>query len=193
MPVIEPIPWDDLPPESRLMIEEGQASGMYSTPVPLQVMAYSSAALRSMHDAYRATFRRGVLEPRLVELLRLRSAEAGGCAPCMASRKDDSVTEDDVACLIDPDPDRFTPREVAALRFFDMLAFDHMSINADTYRSLHVMFTTAEIVELAYLCANSVGTHRFLHTLAFASDEPATIDYRPEEVDSGRSTIAATA
>jgi len=193
MPVIEPIPWDELPSEARVMIEEGLSSGMYTTPVPMQVMAYSSAALRSMHDAYRATFRRGLLEARLVELLRLRSAEAGGCAPCMASRKDGSVTEDDVACLVDPDPERFTPREVAALRFFDRLAFDHMSIDDGTYRALHELFTTAEVVELAYLCANSVGTHRFLHTLAFASNEPPVIQYRSEEVDAGQPTVGSQA
>ena len=90
--IIEPIPWDELPDESRALIEAGLATGMYTTPVPMQVVAYSSAALRSMHDGYTATFRKGVLDERLVELLRLRSAEAGGCATCMASRKDPTTT-----------------------------------------------------------------------------------------------------
>jgi alkylhydroperoxidase family enzyme len=192
MPVIEPIPREDLPQEARAMIEEGERTGMYTTALPLQVMAYSSAALRSMHDAYRATFRRGILDPRLVELLRLRSAEAGGCAPCMASRKDESVSEADVACLLDPDPERFTPREVAALRFFDLLAFDHTSIGPDTYRQLAEVFTTAEIVEMGYLCANAVGTHRFLHSLAFASPDPPVLRYDEAEIDRPRSAVPAS-
>jgi alkylhydroperoxidase family enzyme len=192
MPVIEPIPWDQLPEASRAMIEEGQASGMYTTPVPLQVMAYSSAALRSMHDAYRATFRNCVLDQRLVELLRLRSAEAGGCALCASSRKDGSVSEDDVACLMDPDPSLFTPREVAALRFFDLLSYNHLRIGPDTYRELKTLFSTAEIVELAYLCANSLGTHRFLHTLAFDSEEPPVISFDPAAIDRSEATANAT-
>jgi alkylhydroperoxidase family enzyme len=183
MPVIEPIPWDQLPDHARALIEQGQATGMYTTPVPMQVMAYSAAALQSMHDAYRATFRNTVLDERLVELLRLRSAEAGGCAPCMASRKDESVSSDDVACLMDPDPERFSPREIAALRYFDLLSYDHLSIGPETYSELKTMFSTAEIVELSYLCANSLGVHRFMHTLAFASDEEPVIAFDPAEID----------
>lgn len=53
------------------MMESGTATGMYSTTVPLQIIAYSSMAMKGLHDQYEATFRKGVLEPRLVELLRL--------------------------------------------------------------------------------------------------------------------------
>jgi alkylhydroperoxidase family enzyme len=191
MPRIEPIPWDDLPDDARAMIEAGEASGMYTTPVPLQVIAYSSSALRAMHDSYRATFRSGVLDDRLVELIRLRSATAGGCAPCMASRKDPTITDDDVACLTEPDPAQFEPRELAALRFFDLLAFDHLSIGADTYRELRALFTTAEIVELGSLCATAIGTHRFLHSLAFDSDDEPVIGFDPAEIDRARAAVDA--
>ena len=112
---IEPIAWEELPEESRAMMESGTATGMYSTTVPLQIIAYSSMAMKGLHDQYEATFRKGVLEPRLVELLRLHSAQVAACEPCSASRKDESITEDDVACLLDPNPSRFTPREFAAL------------------------------------------------------------------------------
>ncbi|MFI5041211.1 MAG: carboxymuconolactone decarboxylase family protein [Acidimicrobiales bacterium] len=190
---IEPVPWEELPDEAKAMIEEGQGTGMYTTPVPMQVMAYSSVALRSMHDAYRATFGKGILEPRLVELLRLRSAQAGGCAPCSASRKDGSVADSDVACLADPDSPQFTPRESAALKFFDLIAYDHLSITDETYRQLQRVFTTAEIVEMAYLCANAVGTHRFLHTLEFASGGPPLIPYRPGDIDRSGTAAVATA
>ena len=73
---IEPIAWEELPEESRAMMESGTATGMYSTTVPLQIIAYSSMAMKGLHDQYEATFRKGVLEPRLVELLRLHSAQA---------------------------------------------------------------------------------------------------------------------
>ena len=117
---IEPIPFDDLPPETQAMMEAGTASGMYTTIVPMQIVAYSSAAMTAMHRSYEATFRKGVLEPRLVELLRLHSAQTAMCAPCSTSRKDDSISEDDVACLIAPDAARFTPREFAAMQNWDL-------------------------------------------------------------------------
>ena len=180
---IEPIAWEELPEESRAMMESGTATGMYSTTVPLQIIAYSSMAMKGLHDQYEATFRKGVLEPRLVELLRLHSAQVAACEPCSASRKDESITEDDVACLLDPNPSRFTPREFAALQFFDMLAGDHHLINDDTFRSLQKVFTTAEIVEMAYLCSVNIGGHRLMHTLGVFGLSAPVIAYEPGDVD----------
>lgn len=191
MAVIEGIPWDELPAEAREMIESGRATGMYTTPIPLQVMAYSTAALRAMHDSYRATFRAGVLDERLAELLRLRSATAGGCALCMSSRKDDTVTDDTVACLLEPDPEQFTARELAAMQYFDLIAYDHLAIGPDTYRELHEHFSTAEIVELAYFCATAMGTHRFMHSLAFESDAPPVIAFDASEIDRAGTAVDA--
>ncbi len=183
---IEPIPWEALPARSRAMLEAGMASGMYTTPEPMQVVAYSSVALEAMHASYTATFRRGLLEPRLVELLRLRSAQAGACAPCAASRKDESVTEDDVACLVDVEVDRFDPRERAAMQFFDDLANDHHRIDDDYLLGLHEVFSVAEIVELGYLCGTFLGGHRFLHTLGVLGDTSPVLTYDPGKVDHSR-------
>jgi hypothetical protein len=71
---IEPIAWDELTESSRQMMEDGTATGMYTMTVPLQIVAYSSMAMKGLHDQYTATFKQGILEPRLVELLRLHSA-----------------------------------------------------------------------------------------------------------------------
>jgi alkylhydroperoxidase family enzyme len=186
---IEPIPWDELPEASRAMMAAGTATGMYTTTVPLQMIAYSSTALTAMHRQYEATFRNGVLEPRLVELLRLHSAQSAACDPCSTSRKDDSISDDDIACLLSPDAGRFTPRERAALGFFDQLVDDHHSIDDDTFRSLAEVFTTAEIVEMAYLCSTFVGGHRLMHAIgAFAAigdsgDDEAILPYEPGSID----------
>ncbi len=196
---IEPIPFDDLPAETRAMMEAGAATGMYTTIVPMQIMAYSTAATTAMHRAYEATFRKGVLEPRLVELLRLHSAQTAMCAPCSASRKDDSISDDDVACLISPDASRFTPREFAAMQFFDQLANDHHAIDDDTFRSLAKVFTTAEIIEMAYLCSTFLGGHRLMHAIgAFAAIDTdgangtdTVLAYEPGAVD--RSNVGADA
>jgi len=183
---IEPIPWEELPSASREMIQEGMDAGMYTTPLPLQVIAYSSSALRAMHERYKATFRKGALEPRLVELLRIHSAQAGSCAPCSASRKDESISEADVACLANPDSERFTPREAAALRFFDDLAERHHEIDDAYFRELAKHFSAAEIVELGCLCASSLGTHRFMHCLGVLGDAQTVLPYHPSEIDRSR-------
>jgi alkylhydroperoxidase family enzyme len=192
---IQPVPFEDLPAETQVMMEAGTATGMYTTIVPMQIVAYSSAAMAAMHRSYEATFRKGVLEPRLVELLRLHSANSAICAPCSTSRKDDSVSEDDVACLIAPDPSRFTPREYAALTFFDQLAGDHHGISDETFRALAEVFTTAEIVEMAYLCSSFLGGHRLMHAIgAFAAMAGAgdehVIGYSPGDVDRSHITIS---
>jgi alkylhydroperoxidase family enzyme len=194
---IEPVPYDELPEQSRTMMEEGTATGMYTTVVPMQIIAYSSAAMTAMHRNYEATFRKGVLEPRLVELLRLHSAQTAMCAPCSTSRKDDSISEDDVACLLSPDSAQFEPRERAALRFFDLLADDHHSIDDDTFRSLAEVFTTAECIEMAYLCSSFLGGHRLMHAIgAFAamdddSSESPVIAYEPGDVDRSHVGVSA--
>lgn len=180
---IEPIPWDEVPEDTRAMMEAGTATGMYTTTVPLQIIAYSTAAMTSMHRQYEATFRRGVLEPRLVELLRLHSAQTAACEPCSASRKDDSISEDDVACLLSPDTGNFNPRERAALQFFDQLANDHHAIDDETFRGLAEVFTTAEIVEMAFLCSSFLGGHRLMHTLGVFGTSDPVLAYEPGAID----------
>ncbi|MGD9701548.1 MAG: carboxymuconolactone decarboxylase family protein [Acidimicrobiia bacterium] len=134
-----------------------------------------------------------MLEPRLVELLRLHSAQTSACEPCSASRKDESISEDDVACLLSPDSERFAPREWAALQFFDQLAGDHHSIDDDTFRSLAEVFTTAEIVEMAYLCSSFLGGHRLMHTLGvFGASEPV-LAYEPGSIDEPMAAAEANA
>ena len=45
------------------------------------------------------------------------------------------------------------------------------------------MFTAAQIIELGFSCASSMGLHRFIHTLdVYGTDEPV-IAYDPDQVD----------
>ena len=75
MPRLEPIPMEKLTAGSRRIIEEGVAQGLYATPVPLQIFAYRTAQLEDVH---RARTERGVstlLGGRILELIRIRSAQ----------------------------------------------------------------------------------------------------------------------
>jgi alkylhydroperoxidase family enzyme len=173
MPRIEPLPYEQLSDDARGRIEAGVATGMYTTTVPLQIVAHSPMALQAMDEGYKAHFRAGAIEQRLQELMRLRSAQLNACEPCSLSRKDDSITADDVACLVDPDKTTYSRRELLALRFLDLFALDHHAIGDDLFLDLAGEFSTEEIIEIGWLCAQFVGGHRFMHTLdALGTAEP---------------------
>ncbi len=189
MPRIEPIPWEELAPDVRQMMEEGMAAGLYSTSEPLQIFAYSSVEFKTMHESYRSKFRKALLEPRLEELLRLRSAQLAACEPCSASRKDPSITEDDFVRLMDLDRSDFTDRELAALKFFELFVSNHHAIDDASFEELASLFTTAEIVEICFRCT-AISMHRLMHVLNVFGKEKPALSYTPGSIDATRTREA---
>lgn len=186
MPIIEPIPIDELAAEPRRIIEDGVADGTYATPVPLQIFAYQTQQLLTIHQKRMARGGGSLLGGRILELIRIRSAQLGQCQPCMQSRKHDSITDDDVACLLNVEAGDLTDQERLAVRFLDLLSADHHAIDANFYRALGQVFTAGQIIELGFSCAETMGVHRFIHTLdVFGTDEPV-LPFSPDEVDTRR-------
>jgi alkylhydroperoxidase family enzyme len=188
MPIIEPIAIDRLSPRSREIIVNGTADGLYATPVPLQIFAYHSSLLESLH-AKRLNRETGesLLGGRILELIRIRSAQLGECQPCLQSRKHESITDSDVACLLDTGHAELGPQERMAIRFLDLLSADHHAIDADFYHELAEVFSIAQIIELGFSCAETMGVHRFIHTLdVFGSGSPA-LCFDATQVDSSHS------
>src|SRR5262245_11256541 len=100
----------------------------------------------------------GTLAPRLVELVRLRIAFHDQCRSCMSVRYqsaiDDGLTEGVVCSLEQPaDADDLSPAERSALRYADLFATDHLSIDDAVYDGLRRHFTEGELVELGVHCA----------------------------------------
>lgn len=184
MPRIEPIPWEDLSAAQRERIEAGVATGAYTDILPLRIMAYAEHEAAPADGDRHPNFPRHLLGGKLLELLRIRSAQLGGCAPCSVSRKVEGATEEVVACLANPSlSNDLGPRERLALDYLERLATDHHSIDGETYRRLAEHFTTAEIVELGMTCGPMIGMHRFMHTLdIFGAEGPPVIAYDPAEV-----------
>jgi alkylhydroperoxidase family enzyme len=183
VPRIQPIPLDELAPKTRLVIEEGVADGTYATPIPLQIFAYRTQQILMTHAARGAWGQHSLLGGRILELIRIRSAQLGECQPCMQSRKHESITDEDVACLVAPGGSDLTEQERLAIQFLDLLSADHHAIGDEFYRELGSVFTAAQIIELGFTCANSMGLHRFIHTLdVFGTEEPV-IAYDPSQVD----------
>ena len=184
MPRIEPLPWEALPPAERQRMEHSIANGgSPADKTATRILAYA------LHDHVpddgdrHFNYPRHLLGGKLLEMLRIRSAQLGGCEPCMDARKVDSVTEDVVACLISPSlRGDLTVREARALEFLDLLASDHHRIDDAVYRGLAEVFTTAEIIELGSTCGHMIGTHRFIHTLDPYGQAPPVIQYDPAQV-----------
>src|ERR1700754_588439 len=186
MPRIAPIPMQELSSHSREIVEAGVAAGLYATPVPLQIFAYRSAQLEQVNMARTHMGAGTLLGGRILELLRIRSAQLGECEPCSQSRKHESITDEDVVCLLAPEHDSLTAQERLAVEFLDRLSGDHHSIDDEFYRRLGEQFTAAQIIELGFTCASAMGLHRFIHTLDVHSDAAPAIEYSPDEVDSAK-------
>lgn len=184
MPRIEPLPWDAIPPKERERMDHSILhGGSPADKTATRIMAYA------LHDHVpddgdrHYNYPRHLLPGRLLEMLRIRSAQLGGCEPCMNARKVDSVTEAVAACLVSPSlQGGLSERERRALLFLDLLATDHHKIDDDTYRGLAEVFTTAEIIELGSTCGHMIGTHRFIHTLDPYGEAAAVIRYDPAQV-----------
>ncbi len=65
----------------------------------------------------------------------------------------------------------------------DLLSADHHAIDDEVYRELGTVFTAAQIVELGFTCANTMGLHRFIHTLDVFGTSPPVIAYDHDQVD----------
>jgi alkylhydroperoxidase family enzyme len=183
---------DELSAVSRAVIESGCEEGLYATPIPLQLFAYSTRHLLSMDDTRRLRGSGSLLGGRILELLRIRSAQLGECQPCMQSRKHDSITDEDVACLLDMDGGGLTEQERLAVKFMDLLSADHHSIDRAFYAELAEVFTAAQIIELGLSCAGSMGMHRFIHTLeVFGTDDPV-VPYSADQVDTAVTPVGVS-
>jgi alkylhydroperoxidase family enzyme len=184
MPRIEPLPWEALSPEQLRRFEVSiQEGGSPPDKTASLILAYAEHDHVPDDGDRHFNFPRHLLGGRLLELLRIRSAQLGGCDPCMNARKVEDVTEEVVACLANPSMrDDLIVRERCALEFLDLLATDHHKIDDEIYRGLAEVFTIAEIVELGQTCGHMIGTHRFIHTFDPYGDAPPVIHYDPAQV-----------
>ena len=133
-----------------------------------------AGALGALKAALQAS---GTLPPRLVELVRLRIAFHNQCRSCMSVRYqsaiDDGLTEGAVCSLERPaDADDLSPAERSAVRFADLFATDHLSIDDTVYDDLRRYFTEDELVELGVHCAYAVGMGRLTATWDVTEDLP---------------------
>jgi alkylhydroperoxidase family enzyme len=128
------------------------------------------------------------------ELIRISSAQYNGCGPCSSSRKDESIRDSDVACMLtDLDDPTYSERERRALKFVRLMCTDHHAIDDEMLRSLGEVFTVAEIVELGMLTARFLGSHRWMHVLDVFSTDPPVLTYDPRQVNARQADLSVPA
>jgi alkylhydroperoxidase family enzyme len=198
MPRVQPVPIDKLNPRARAMLEAGMANGVYNDnsgqiPPSMRTLAWSTHALEVAHANAMASWEQGLLDAKLKELVRIRSAQVNGCANCASAIKDDGVSSDDVACMIDTDYSAFTPREAAALRYATKFGTDHHSIEDADIQGLLRLFSPAEVVELVHYTASMLGAHRMFSVFKVISDCDPVIRFEPGLVDAPMARAAALA
>jgi AhpD family alkylhydroperoxidase len=134
--------------------------------VHASILAHRPKIARAVNEAYRKALEaEGTLPDRLVELVRIRLAFHNQCRSCMAVRYrsgiDSGVTDELVCSLARPaEAADLTVAERAALRFADLLATDHLSIDESVYDDLRRHFDEGQIVELGLRCARTIGFGR---------------------------------
>lgn len=157
------LPVDQWDPELRAMTLADEA-----TPLEqglLRIMAHAPEITKGYMQFAAAFANHRSLPRRLVELVRLRLAFHNQCRSCMAIRYrsavDDGVTENLVCSLERPyeAPD-LSEAERAALRYADLSATDHLSIDDAEFDALRRHFSEAQIVELGLWIANCIGFGR---------------------------------
>jgi alkylhydroperoxidase family enzyme len=176
MPRIAPVPWEDLDPDVRELIETAQACRAVrnDTTVP-RLWALRPELAKAQLPIQTRYHDSNILDERLLELVRLRIAALNDCQACNTARKSDAVSEDDIVCL-SADDERFSESERLALRFAELFALDHDRIDDELVSRLGAHFTPAEIVELGMYCGLMLGSGRFAHVMrGWADDEQPVI------------------
>jgi len=128
-----------------------------------------------------AIYEKSSLDARVREVARLRIAAANDCPVCLNTRSpraeadgfDESQVSAVVACPIGTTDqlNDLTERERLAAAFADKFAHDHHRIDDATMADLRTEFTDREIIELAALCAMTLGNGRFLTVLGVEADD----------------------
>jgi alkylhydroperoxidase family enzyme len=152
VPMIEPVPLEALPADLAEAVARGRETRMLSATLPVQIWAHRPEIALAWLSTIEAMHVRGVLDPRLRELVRLKIASITTCKACQVARKSDAVSEEDIACLGWDDP-RFTPAEQAALHYAELFAGDYFAIDESVYAALERHFSTEQIVELNLFAA----------------------------------------
>jgi alkylhydroperoxidase family enzyme len=162
-PRVRPLPIEEFDPELREMV-----GGEAATPAelgPLTIHAQRPGLAKALLQYHGVLWNDRLLSDRLHELVRLHIAFFNQCRSCMAMRYpaaiEDGLTEELVCSLERPyEAEDLSEADRAALRYAELMATDHLSIDTAVYDELRRHFSEPEIVELGTSVAFCIGFGR---------------------------------
>ena len=136
----------------------------------MRAVAHRPDIVKAFGPFYWTLQMEGLLDRKLIELVRLGIAQINQCKNCLGSRYQDSIdqglTEEMVAALPNAENSPlFTDREKAAIVFGQKMARDHYSVGDEDFVRLHKYFSEKEIVELGFDVAQFIGIGRLFAVL----------------------------
>lgn len=153
------------------MQAEFQRCATLGTPRPESqaVRAHVPAVFWSFANTWRDTFHTGVAEHAVKELCRIYVSHSVRCEFCGNQRSikaaKDGIKEADYWDLINfESSSRYDERQKAALSYAEAITWD-LSPDDAFWTRLHKHFSEAELVEIGYFIATTMGQQRWLRTL----------------------------
>lgn len=127
------------------------------------------------------------LPNKLVELVRLRIAFFNQCRSCMAIRYSDALNDglnEELVCSLEKpqEADNLTAAEKSAVKYAELMATDHLSIDDAIFADLRKHFSEAQIVELGMQCAFFVGFGRLAATYHMVEELPERFQTEQNEI-----------
>jgi uncharacterized peroxidase-related enzyme len=133
-----------------------------------KVMAHKPNVLAPFLDFYKAVWAPGALDPKIKELVYLRTSLMNGCTYCSrahtASAKRRGVTDKQVQALKEPGGsgrDIFTEEERAAIQYAEQVTTWPASIQPADLETLGKFFDIEQIEEFVLTVATANLTNRF--------------------------------
>jgi uncharacterized peroxidase-related enzyme len=158
----------EMDPEMAEIVE--RVDQMTGDSTAMRAVAHRPDIMKAFGPFYWTLQMDGLLDRKLIELVRLAIAQINQCKNCLNSRYQDSIaeglTEELVAALPNVENSAlFTDREKAAIVFAQKMAIDHYSVGDADFARLHRYFSEKEIVELGFDVAQFIGIGRLFAVL----------------------------
>jgi AhpD family alkylhydroperoxidase len=173
MPRLRFIEERELNAEKRTLIASAEQTGA-PDPRVVRIMTRSSAGTAWV-KCWNSVLYEGLLPHKLKEMCRIRISVAHRCGYCSTVRssvaRGEGLTEDVVHDVLgDLSSARLSTREKAALEYADLFKSGDDPIDSDAvYDALREHFSEEEIIELAMLCAQTLGVGRLVRSLNIVS------------------------
>ena len=178
--VLQPEDADD--EEAKQLLKDAK-DGWYGDAASFGTMAHCPSIFKALVSVLDSFGQGENIDTELLELVRLKIAEAHQCAYCTTVRTLDVQSEiepKEEAIFGDISEERLTNREYLAVTLATYLSEDPHRIRESFFEELREEFTERELVELLLFTSLEVGLDRFCIALEL---QPTSDSVYPDEIE----------